>query len=48
MKVIKKEITREYFVNRHDTKEERLRNGQSITKAIIMGGKSCCGSAYTE
>lgn len=48
MKVVKANVKREYLVNKRNTKEERLSNGQSITKAIQMGGKSCCGGAYAE
>lgn len=48
MKVIKATVKREDFVNKRSTKDERLSNGQSITKAILMGGKSCCGGAYAE
>jgi len=28
--------------------EERMPNGTSISKAIQMSGKGCCGSAYVE
>jgi len=46
MKIIKKTVNREYLVNKRSVKDERLSNGQSITKAILMGGKNCCGGAY--
>ena len=29
-------------------KDEYLKGGQSITKAIVMGGRGCCGGAYVE
>lgn len=47
MKVIKKNIDNEYLMS-HGSKEESLSNGQSITKAIMMGGKGCCGGSYIE
>ncbi len=28
--------------------EETLPTGESITRAIVMGAKSCCGAAYSE
>ena len=40
MKIIKKTVNREYLVNKRSVKDERLSNGQSITKAILMGGKN--------
>ena len=48
MKAIKKNVNREDLVNQKNTREERLNNGQSITKAIIMNGKACCGGAYVK
>lgn len=49
MKVIKQNITRNQLVSQKDAKkDECLGNGQSITQAIIMGGKGCCGGAYVE
>ena len=48
MKVIKKDVDRESLVSQNKARDERLNNGQSITKAIIMGGKACCGGTYAE
>lgn len=48
MKAIKKNASREVLVNCKVAKDERLSNGQSITKAIVMGGRACCGGAYVE
>lgn len=48
MKVLKQTVTRESLVLWNYCKEERLPSGQSITKAIMMGAKGCCGGAYTE
>lgn len=30
------------------SRQETLPTGESITKAIVMGGNACCGSAYSE
>lgn len=48
MKTIKANVSRTSLVNPRSSKDEYLCNGQSITKAIIMGGKGCCGGAYVE
>lgn len=48
MKTIKANVSRASLVNLRSSKGEYLRNGQSITKAIIMGGKGCCGGTYVE
>lgn len=48
MKVLKQTVTRSGLASQSYCKEEYLPSGQSITKAIMMGGKSCCGAAYTE
>ena len=48
MKAIKQNMSRSNLVRSNITKEERLSNGQSITKAIVMGGRGCCGSSYVE
>ena len=48
MQVIKNNVSREQLISQHIAKEERLNNGQSITKAIMMGAKCCCGAAYVE
>lgn len=48
MKAIKKNVNRKQLVNRRNAKDECLKNGQSITKAIMMGGKGCCGGSYVE
>ena len=48
MKAIKKNVSREFLINQKGMKDERLDNGQSITKAIIMGGKACCGGTYIK
>ena len=48
MKVLKNTVTHESLVKQNFEKEEKLPSGQSITKAIFMGGKSCCGASYTE
>jgi hypothetical protein len=29
-------------------RQETLPTGESITKAIVMGGNACCGSAFSE
>lgn len=47
MKTVKQNINRSQLT-KNITKEECLNNGQSITKAIMMGGKGCCGGAYVE
>ena len=47
MKTVKQNINRSQ-ITKNITKEECLNNGQSITKAIMMGGKGCCGGAYVE
>ena len=31
-----------------DGQSEMLPSGESISRAIVMGGKSCCGAAYRE
>ena len=48
MTVIKQNVSRKLLVNGNVVKDERLNNGQSITKAIVMGGRGCCGGAYVE
>ena len=48
MKAIKANIDHLNLVNQRSSRDEYLRNGQSITKAIMMGGKGCCGSTYVE
>lgn len=48
MKTIKQNVDRKCLVNGNIIKNESLNNGQSITKAIVMGGRGCCGSAYVE
>ena len=48
MKAIKQNVSRKNLVHNDTVKDERLNNGQSITKAIMMGGKGCCGGAYVE
>ena len=48
MKAIKQNVSRTRLVNGTVAKDERLGNGQSITKAIVMGGRGCCGSSYVE
>lgn len=30
------------------SRQETLPTGESITKAIVMGGNGCCGAAYSE
>lgn len=46
MKIITTNVNRENLVNQRDKCDECLSNGQSITKAITMGGKACCGGSY--
>jgi hypothetical protein len=48
MKAIKQNVNRKNLVNGNVVKNERLSNGQSVTKAIVMGGRGCCGGAYIE
>lgn len=48
MKILKETVTRDKLIDLNNREEEKLPIGSSITKAIFMGGKSCCGSAYTE
>ena len=48
MKAIKQNVSRAHLVNGNVVKDERLSNGQSVTKAIVMGGRGCCGSSYVE
>lgn len=48
MKAIKQNVSRARLVNNNVVRNERLSNGQSITKAIVMGGRGCCGSSYVE
>lgn len=48
MKTVRRNIDRKKMVNIIIVKDESLRNGQSITKAIITGGRNCCGGAYAE
>ncbi len=48
MKAIKQNVNRKCLVNGNVVKDERLSNGQSVTKAIVMGGRGCCGGAYVE
>lgn len=48
MKPIGCKVNRERLTRNWGVKEERLNNGQSITKAIVMGGRGCCGGAYVE
>ena len=48
MKAIKQNVNRKNLVNGNVVKNERLSNGQSVTKAIVMDGRGCCGGAYIE
>lgn len=48
MKAIKQNVSRKDLINSNVAKNERLKNGQSVTKAIVMGGRGCCGGAYVE
>ena len=48
MKVLKKSVTRREVIKQNLQCDEKLSNGQSITKAIQMGSRSCCGSSFVE
>ena len=49
MKTLQKKSTRETLVAQSCIKAvEKLPGGQSVTQAILMGGRACCGSGYIE
>lgn len=48
MKILQVTTTSKEVLRNQKNKKEQLPNGSSITKAIIMGGKSCCGASYVE
>lgn len=48
MKIIKKSMSRQILLAQKGQTEELLSNGQSITRAIMKGGKGCCGGAHVE
>lgn len=49
MKILQEKTTRN-TLNRQSCNKavEKLPGGQSVTQAILMGGRACCGSAYVE
>ena len=48
MKIIQKKATRGSLNADKKMPAEKLPNGQSVTEAIFMGGRACCGSAFVE
>ena len=48
MKIIKKNVSRKILLAQKGQAEELLSNGQSISRAIMKGGKGCCGGAHVE
>ena len=48
MEVAKQNISRKILLAQKSQPEELLKNGQSVTKAIMRGGKGCCGGAHVE
>lgn len=48
MKVLKKSVTRREVIRQNVQCNEKLSSGQSITKAIQMSSRSCCGSSFVE
>ncbi len=48
MKVLKRGVTRKDVIKQNWRCEEKLSNGKSVTKAILMGSRACCGSSFVE
>jgi hypothetical protein len=48
MKILQNTTSKLDVVSAVKAKAERLPSGESISKAIFMAGRMCCGSAYVE